>query len=64
MLVMLLTVLWSLVVDVVCVVYAQAAASTKQEADDARENLAAALGRANARIAELTSKYAQVNRYR
>ena len=39
------------------------AATGKREADDARESLAAALGRANARIAELTSKSAQLARY-
>ena len=39
------------------------AATGKREADNARESLAAALGRANARIAELTSKSAQLARY-
>lgn len=41
----------------------QGALTSQREAEDARETLAAALARANARIAELTSKAAQLTRY-
>lgn len=42
----------------------EGALTSQREAEDARETLAAALARANARIAELTSKAAQLTRAR
>lgn len=41
----------------------QGAIAGRKEADAARETLAASLGRANARIAQLTSQNSQLTRY-